>query len=138
MDPLHILLEREECIRALARTHKSLTVWPSEATIGIASRKACCKNSKLLELVALWWTSASEHPSAIPIDRLREEVGISSKKVNDVLLIIGGFVHFKAITNHGKMCYSLFSLTHKISNRIQGSTLSKTISFPVRFPSGKL
>ena len=82
MDPVHILWEREECLRALARTNKALTVWKSEEAIGIPGQKACSQNAKLLELTALWWTAASEPPAAIPIDRLREEVGVSSTKVN--------------------------------------------------------
>ena len=62
-------------IRQKARQSQQLTTWPSADTIGIPSQKACVANAKLLELTAMWWTSATEVPAAIPIDFMRSEAG---------------------------------------------------------------
>ena len=59
-------------LRNRGRTHKQLTTWPSPATVGIPSNKACVLNSRVLEILASWWTQENfDSPRVIPIAELR-------------------------------------------------------------------
>lgn len=73
-------LEAESSLRERARKMAQLTMWPSPATTGIPSQKACVLNCKCLEVIAGWWVQKSEGPHAIPINLIREEAGFGKNQ----------------------------------------------------------
>ena len=75
-DPsLAALWEMEPSIRVAARENGCLTKWANARLIGVASTGALSINIKVLELLAEWWAKQVDMPQAIPIDKLRAEVG---------------------------------------------------------------
>ena len=67
--------EHEISLRAKARTNGSLLVWASPRVVGVASTGAMALNIRCLEILAEWWASQTELPQAVPIHRVRSEVG---------------------------------------------------------------
>ena len=61
--------EHEISLRAKARTNGSPRV------VGVASTGAMALNIRCLEILAEWWASQTELPQAVPIHRVRSEVG---------------------------------------------------------------
>ena len=66
--------EGDPFLRALARETGSLTKWPNENVIGIASCAAMSLNMKSLVPLAAWWAQRKALPQAVPIDEVRPEV----------------------------------------------------------------
>lgn len=73
IESLAALWEADPFLRAQARETGSLTKWPSEKVIGIASTGAMSLNIKAMEPLASWWAKQKDLPQAIPIDRMRSE-----------------------------------------------------------------
>ncbi len=72
-------LEADVLVRNRARESQQITKWISDKAVGVASQKACALNSRVLEIVSIWWVSSSEQPRAIPVDPLRDEAGNTSQ-----------------------------------------------------------
>ena len=86
-DPsLAALWEMEPSIRVASRESSCLTKWASTRVIGVASTGAMSLNIKVLELLAEWWAKKVDMPQAIPIDKLRAEVG--QQKWNSISISI--------------------------------------------------
>lgn len=66
--------EAEQILRNRGRTKGTLTVWPTDESVGVASMQACAMNAKLLEITASWWVCYCDSPAAIPIEMVRTEV----------------------------------------------------------------
>ena len=66
-------LEADGIVRNKARSTGMIMAWPSTKTCGIASMKACSLNSRVMEILALWWVRVKDLPCAIGIDLLRLE-----------------------------------------------------------------
>jgi len=66
-------LEEDGIVRNKARSNGVIMCWPCPKVCGIASMKACSLNSRVMELLALWWVRVKDLPSAIGIDLLRAE-----------------------------------------------------------------
>ena len=73
-------LEADGSLRERARKMAHLTIWPSPATTGIPSQKACALNCKCLEVLAGWWVQKSDSPVAIPIDMIRDEARLGQNQ----------------------------------------------------------
>ena len=79
LDPMDLVdlareWESDGLLRNRARQNGCLTMWPSPATMGVASIKACSMNAKALEILAKWWLQLEPiYAKMIPIDKLRPE-----------------------------------------------------------------
>lgn len=77
---LSTLWEGEVSLRARAREQKCLTQWANVRVIGVTSTGAMSLNIKALEILGEWWAAQTKLPQAIPIDTIRSEASVSSKK----------------------------------------------------------
>ena len=67
--------ESDRSVRQSARDLGQITKWKKPELIGIPSSNAMTYNTRVLELLAEWWTSQVSQPQAVPIVNLRAEVG---------------------------------------------------------------
>ena len=86
-------LEEDGIVRNKARSNGVIMCWPCPKVCGIASMKACSLNSRVMELLALWWVRVKDLPSAIGIDLLRAEApeskDVSIPKKTWVMPVLG-------------------------------------------------
>lgn len=73
MGELAKVWEEDGLVRNRGRDAKSLTLWPSPKSVGVASMRASSMNARVLEHTATWWVQRSDLPAAIPIDAIRYE-----------------------------------------------------------------
>ena len=70
------LWELDSGMRASARERGCITAWANARVIGVPSCGAMSLNIKALEITAEWWASQVTEPQAVPIDSIRNEVGL--------------------------------------------------------------
>lgn len=66
--------EGRACIRARAREHGMITMWPKPEQVGVPTSPACALNSVPLTVLASWWVTQADTPRAVSIGPLRSEV----------------------------------------------------------------
>lgn len=73
--PAYEAWEADAFIRHSARERGRLTAWPTMASIGVPSSKACALNVKVLVILAKWWVQheAGSAPKIIPVSVLRDQ-----------------------------------------------------------------
>ena len=77
LTPLFQMLEEEPIIRQRARENQQILRWPSLETVGVPTVKAVLLNVKAVYLVTDWWTLCQpEEACCIPIENIRQEVGL--------------------------------------------------------------
>lgn len=69
--------EGDRSIRQNARELGQITKWKKPELVGVPSSNAMTYNTRVLELLADWWTVQVSEPQAVPIDTLRSEVSSS-------------------------------------------------------------
>ena len=90
-DPsLAALWEMEPSIRVASCESACLTKWANTRLIGVASTGAMSLNIKVLELLAEWWAKQVDMPQAIPIDKLRDQVGQQKLFGPNSILVLAG------------------------------------------------
>ena len=70
------VLEEDGAIRDVGWRLNRLCQWPCNKTVGIPSCAALGCNLRLLVLVLDWWAINQTNPKPIPVEILRNEVGV--------------------------------------------------------------
>ena len=121
--PLAELVESESSIRNRMRDPVEggcITRWPRPELVGVPSVKSMALNVVALEAIARWWTINSPTPSVVPIDEMRTQARIWSKKCK----FSEPEVAFSF--NHKRLQFQ--TPKYKLQNKIQKSTPNTTVS----------